>query len=78
MPTYYIQLHERPVSGTKVHTLFLRITVERKHAKIKLDYSVPKSKFNPKPQQNKYIRSTHPKHAKINATINPCFFVVQE
>ena len=69
MPSYYIQLHDRPISGKEEHTLFLRITVDRKHAKIKLDYSVPKSKFNPKPQQNKYIRTSHTQHAIINATI---------
>ena len=69
MPSYHIQLNDKPISGTKEHTLHFRITVDRLHAKIKLDYSVTKKYFNPKPQQNKYIRSTHARHATINSEI---------
>ncbi len=70
MPSYHIQLNDKPISGTKEHTLHFRITVDRLHAKIKLDYSVTNKYFNPKPQQNKYIRSTHPRHATINSEID--------
>jgi hypothetical protein len=66
MPSYNIELNNKPVLDSKEHTLLLRITLDRKHARIKLDYAVTKNQFNPKPQQNKYIRQNHPKHVKIN------------
>ena len=58
MPSYNIELNNKPISGTKEYTLLLRITVDRKLARLKLDYSVTKKQFNPRPQQNKYVRST--------------------
>lgn len=70
MPSYNIELNNKPISGTKEFTLLLRITVDRKLARLKLDYSVTKKQFNPRPQQNRYVRSTHPRHATINSEID--------
>lgn len=56
--------------GSGEFNLFLRITVNRKHARIKLNYAVQKKHFNPNPSEYKYIRGSHPKHAVINQHID--------
>jgi integrase len=66
MASYNIELNNNPIKGSNEHSLFLRITVNRKHARIKLNYAVIPRQFNPSPKQNKYIRASHPKHIKIN------------
>jgi site-specific recombinase XerD len=56
--------------GSGEYNLFLRITINRKHARIKLNYAVQKKHFNPNPSEYKYIRGSHPKHAVINQHID--------
>ncbi|MFH0757262.1 MAG: site-specific integrase [Bacteroidota bacterium] len=70
MPSYNVELNNKPIKGSNEHTLLLRITVDRKHVRIKLDYAVLKNQFNPNPQQAKYIRQSHPKHKTINGYLD--------
>lgn len=70
MPSYNIELNNKPNKGSNEYTLLLRVTVNRKHSRLKLDHAIEKKHFNPTPKQNKYIRNTHPKHATINADID--------
>ncbi len=71
MASYKIELNSRPNKGSQEHKIMLRITAERKHARMALDYSVKKSQFilNPK-EQYRHIRQNNPKHAIINSHIN--------
>jgi hypothetical protein len=49
----------------------LRITVNHKHIRIALHYSVLKNQFIPHPKQdNKYIRQSNAKHQTINNHID--------
>lgn len=66
MPSYNIELNNHPVKGSDEHSLLLRITVDRKHSRIKLDYSVYPDYFNKNPRQNLYVRAKHPRAARIN------------
>jgi integrase/recombinase XerD len=67
MPSYKIELNNKSNKDSNEHKLMLRITVDRKHSRIALDYSVLESHFiqNPK-QSNKYIRHGNAKHQTIN------------
>ncbi len=57
-------------NGSGEYNLFLRITVNRKHARVKLNYAVQKKHFNPDAKEYKYIRGSHPKHKIINQHID--------
>ncbi len=70
MPSYNIEANNKPIKGSNEYTLLLRITVDRKHVRMKLDYAVNSNQFNPKPQQNKYVRQNHSKHKTINGYID--------
>jgi hypothetical protein len=70
MPSYNIELNNKPVFGSNEHTLLLRITVNRKHARIRLKYAIHPKHFNPSPKQNLYVRSSHKKHRLINDHID--------
>jgi len=70
MPSYNIELNNKPVFGSNEHTLLLRITVIRKHARIKLEYAIQPKHFNPSPKQNLYVRNSHRKHKLINEHID--------
>jgi len=69
MASYNIELNNNPVRGSNEHALLLRITVNRKHARLRLNYAVTPKQFNPTPKQYKYIRAAHPNHTKINKYI---------
>ncbi|MBW6501247.1 MAG: site-specific integrase [Bacteroidales bacterium] len=66
MATFNIELNSRPIMGSNERTLLMRITVNRKHIRLNLMYSVAPGHFNPKGKASKYIRSSHPEHARIN------------
>jgi integrase len=66
MATFNIELNNKPVQGSNEQNLMLRITVNRKHIRLKLMYSVIPSQFNPKGKSSKYIRSSHPEYVRIN------------
>jgi site-specific recombinase XerD len=70
MASFNVELNSKPVRNTDEYNLLLRITVDRKHARIKLNYAVQKKYFNPTPKKFKYIRASHPKHAVINSHID--------
>jgi len=70
MSSYNIELNSKPKKGSNEHTLLLRITVNRKHARLRLDHAIQPKHFNQNPNQNKYIRSSHSKHAIINRDID--------
>lgn len=70
MANFNVELNSKPVRDTSEYTLFLRITVNRKHARIKLNYAIATKHFNPSPKEYKYVRSSHPKHKVINGHID--------
>ena len=71
MASYKIELNSKPLQGTKAHKLMLRITVDRKHARITLAYAVLPKHFIAKPQQEyQHIRQSNPKFKTINMHID--------
>jgi integrase len=70
MASFSIELNSKPVRNTGEYTLLLRITIHRKHARIKLNYAIQKKHFNPNPKEYKYVRTSNPKHAVINNHID--------
>ncbi|MCK4920915.1 MAG: site-specific integrase, partial [Bacteroidales bacterium] len=66
MASFKIELNHKPEKGQKEYVLFLRITVNRKLSRLKLNYSVKQNQFNPKAKNSNFIRSNHPNHVKIN------------
>lgn len=70
MANFNVELNSKPVRNTKEYTLLLRITVERKHSRIKLNYAIAKKHFNSSPKEYKYVRSSHTKHKVINSHID--------
>jgi integrase len=70
MASFNVELNSNAVRNTDEYNLLLRITVNRKHARIKLNYSVQEKYFNPSPKEYKYIRTSHPKHKVINSHID--------
>lgn len=69
MATFNIELNNKTIQGSNEHSIMLRITVNRKHIRLKLMYSVAESQFNAKAKGYQYIRSSHPEHKRINAYI---------
>lgn len=71
MPSYTIELNNQRDKASNEHKLMLRITVDRKHARIALDYSIHKKHLNPSPKQHdKYIRKSCSKYVTINDHID--------
>lgn len=70
MANFNVELNSRPVRNSNEYTLLLRVTVNRKHARIKLNYAIQKKHYNPSPKEYKYVRSSHPKHVVINSHID--------
>ena len=70
MANFNVELNSKPVRNTHEYTLLLRITVDRKHARIKLNYAIAKKHFNASPKEYKYVRSSHSKHKVINGHID--------
>ncbi|HEY5591129.1 MAG TPA: site-specific integrase [Paludibacter sp.] len=70
MANFNVELNSKPVRNTTEYTLLLRITVDRKHARIKLNYAIAKKHFNSRPKEYKYVRSSHSKHKIINVHID--------
>ena len=53
MASFNIELNSKPVRNTNEYTMLLRITVDRKPARIKMNYAIPKKDFNPNPKEYK-------------------------
>ena len=70
MANFNVELNSKPVRNTNEYTLLLRITVDRKHARIKLNYAIAKKHFNSSPNEYKYVRSSNSKHKVINGHID--------
>jgi len=70
MASYNIELNNRPVKGTNYYTLLLRITIDRKHSRVSLPYSILKKQFNPNGKKSNYVRASNPNHKKINHYID--------
>jgi site-specific recombinase XerD len=66
MVTFSIELSSKPNKGHKERLLMLRITINRKRARIALMYSVNPKQFIPDASNFKFIRSSNPNYAKIN------------
>jgi hypothetical protein len=46
MESFNVELNSKPVKNTNEHTLLLRIAVNRKPARIKLNYAIQEMHFN--------------------------------
>ena len=66
MASFNIELNNKPIKGSKEHNLLLRITVNRKHARVSLMYNVLPVHFNPNGKKSNYIRSSHPDSKWLN------------
>jgi len=66
MASFNIELNNKPIKGSKEHNLLLRITVNRKHARVSLMYNVLPVYFNPNGKKSNYIRSSHPDSKWLN------------
>lgn len=68
MATFNIELNSKTIKGSNEQSLMLRITVNRKHIRLKLMYSLTSAQFNPNGKTSmKYVRTSHPDHARINS-----------
>ena len=66
MASFNIELNNKPETGTKDHALMLRITVNRRHARLKLIYSVKSNQFNSLAKNSGFVRPNHLNHKNIN------------
>ena len=82
MVTFNIELSSKPNKGQKEHLLMLRITSNRRKARIALMYSVLPNQFISKATNFKFIRASHPGHSAINSylenQINSAKTIAQE
>ena len=62
--TFNLELNGKP-GRNGLHEVFLRITQERKHKRIKLGISVKKADFNKKADYGKWIRQSNPEYASL-------------
>ncbi|MGF7218655.1 integrase [Spirosoma lacussanchae] len=68
MATYTIELNHKPnVDGR--YSIFLRITQDRKHRRVKTGIVVKLSEFDKAAGYGKWIRSKHPDHRQLNADL---------
>jgi hypothetical protein len=68
MATINIELNNKSIQGSNEQALMMRITVNRKHIRLKLMYSLTTGQFNPNGKASmKYVRSSHPEHVRINS-----------
>lgn len=70
MASFNIELSSKPVKSKKEHLLMLRITVDRKHSRVALLYSVKPNQFNKNASDFNCVRSNHPDHKRINAYLH--------
>jgi integrase/recombinase XerD len=78
MASFNIELSSRPLKQKKEHLLMLRITVDRKHSRVALMYSIKPNQFNKNASDFNYIRSNHPDHKKINAYLYEKISIAKE
>ena len=67
MASFNIELSSKAVKGKKEHLLMLRVTVDRKHSRVALLYSVKPNQFNKGASDFNCVRANHPDHKKINS-----------
>ena len=72
MKTINFELNGRE-NVDKTRTIFLRITENRKHLKIKTGIKVFKTDFNKKAKFGKWIRESNQEHAKLNETLRKLY-----
>jgi site-specific recombinase XerD len=70
MASFNIELNQRKNKGTNEFRLRLRITINKKHSRLNLLYSVNPKHFNSNGKKSNYIRSSHPQHKIINNYID--------
>jgi len=78
MASFNIELSSKPIKGKKEHLLMLRITVERKHSRVALLYSVKPSQFNNNASDFNCVRTNHSEHKKINSYIHDKIALAKE
>jgi integrase/recombinase XerD len=78
MASFNIELSSKPIKGKKEHLLMLRITVERKHSRVGLLYSVKPGQFNNNASDYNCVRANHPEHKKINSYLHDKIALAKE
>lgn len=78
MASFNIELNNKPIKDSNEHNLLLRITVNRKHARVSLMYYVLPEDFNPNGKKSNYIRSRHPRSKWLNEKLEDKIFQAKE
>lgn len=77
MATINVMLNDKP-DRFGLFKIFIRITENRKHKKIKTEISIPKDHFNPKAKYGRWVRATNPKYAQYNRELLDKIDIIQE
>jgi len=68
MATFNVQLNSKS-NKDGLYSIFIRVTENRKHRRLLLDFRVPAEHFNPVAKYGKWIRTSNPDHAIHNNKI---------
>lgn len=77
MATINIMLNDKP-DRFGLYRIFIRITENRKHKKIKTDISLPREHFNSKAKYGRWVRTSNPKYAQYNQDLLNAIDAIQE
>ncbi|WP_026629504.1 tyrosine-type recombinase/integrase [Dyadobacter alkalitolerans] len=66
--TFNVEINSR-ANHDGLHSIFVRITQNRKSQKVMMEFRIPFEQFNKQARQGKWIRSSFSKHAVYNAAI---------
>lgn len=77
MATINVMLNDKP-DRYGLYKIFIRITENRKHKKIKTDISLPKDHFNSKAKYGRWVRTSNPKYAQLNKELLDKIDSIQE
>ena len=67
--TFHLELNGK-AGQSGLHEIFLRITQNRKHKRIKLGISVKKAEFNKKTKTGAWIRQSNPEYSSLNKQLD--------
>ncbi len=75
--TFNLELNNKPDSEG-LQEVFLRMTQNRKHKRMKLGVSVREADFNKKARYGAWIRSSNPEYSKLNKSLEDNIVVAKE
>jgi integrase len=78
MATFHIELSSKSIKDKKERLLMLRITVERRHSRVALMYSIKPNQFNKNASDFNCVRANHPDHKKINSYLQDKIAIAKE